>query len=282
MRVSSLSDARIIELISRHFVPVWLSRDRYQQEKIDREEQLLLGRIDLSRRTKKLEGGAVCVYVVAHTGDVLATLTVHKAWKPDLLIAFLKKIIADEKVKPKKAEKVEKKVEAPKAKGKDARLLAVRTRLDGGDNRGTSRDLVELTKEEWSAFLPPQGAKAGKSWKVKPAVAEKVLKHAYPPLPNWDAKLAKMSSCELKATVKSLDDGEAVIRLEGKLDLIYPHKGEPTDGRVTARLVGVVRCDVNDGKLTTLELTSDGATYAWRWQDKPLTKATSIAVELLE
>src|SRR5262249_41213656 len=106
MRVSSLSDERIIDLISRHFVPTWISRDRYQMEKVSREEQLLLGKIDQSRRAKKLEGGAVCVYVARSSGDVIATLIVHKAWKPDLLIEFLKKIIADEKVEPKKAEKV--------------------------------------------------------------------------------------------------------------------------------------------------------------------------------
>src|SRR5262245_30882645 len=140
MRVSSLSDERNIDLISRHFIPVWLSRDRYQLEKVEREEQLLIGRIDQSRRAKKLEGGSVCVYVATHTGDVLATLIVHKACKPDLLQAFLKKIIADEKVKPKKLAKDDKKAEppAPKAKGKDARLLAVRARIDSGENRGLS------------------------------------------------------------------------------------------------------------------------------------------------
>src|SRR5262245_39832269 len=243
MRVSSLSDERIIDLISRHFVPVWISRDRYQMEKMEREELLLLGKIDQSRLTKKLEGGAVCVYVARTSGEVIATLIVHKACKPDLLSAFLKKIIADEKIKPKKAEKVEKKVEEPKAKGKDARLFAVRTRFDGAENRGTSRDLIELTKEEWSAFLPPADAKAGHSWKVSKAAAEKLLLHPYPPLPHWKESLAKLSSHSLKATVKSVKDGEAVVRLEGKLDLIYPNKGEKNDGRVTADLVGVVRCD---------------------------------------
>lgn len=282
MRVSSLSDDRVIDLVSRHFVPVWISRDRYQMEKISREEQLLLGRIDLTRRTKKLEGGSVCVYVARADGDVFATLIVHKACKPDLLLDFLKKIIADEKVKPKKPEKVEKKVEQPKAKGKDARLFSVRTRFDVGDNRGTSRDLVELTKKEWSAFLPPSDAKAGHSWKVPKDVAEKLLKYAYPPVGHWKESLAKMASCSLTATVKSNKDGEAVVRLSGKYDLIYPHKGEPNEARVKGDLVGVIRCDVEGEKLTTLELTSDAATYVLYWQDKPQVRATSMAIELLE
>src|SRR5687768_3484885 len=124
MRVSSLSDRRIIDLVSSYFVPTWLSRDRYQLGKIEKEEQEFLARIDTSRRKKKLEGGAVCVYLVAGSGEVLATLTVQKAWKPDLLLAFLKKAIADEKLKPRRAADVKPAAvaETPKAKGKNARL----------------------------------------------------------------------------------------------------------------------------------------------------------------
>src|SRR5262249_2366190 len=64
MRVSSPSDARIIRLVSRNFVPAWLSRDRYQLEAVPREEQALVARIDADRKKKALEGGAVCVYLV--------------------------------------------------------------------------------------------------------------------------------------------------------------------------------------------------------------------------
>src|SRR5437773_2383485 len=100
MRVSSLSDDRVIALVSRHFVPGWLSRDRYQMEKPAREEQDLVARIDADRLRKKLEGGAVCVYIVSGEGSVLATLPVQKASKPDLLITFLKKVVAAQKLTP--------------------------------------------------------------------------------------------------------------------------------------------------------------------------------------
>lgn len=281
MRVSSLSDSRVIPLVSKHFVPVWISRDRYQQEKISREETLLVGRIDKSRREKKLEGGAVCVYVATANGDVFATLPVQKASKPDLLVAFLKKIIDDKQVKPMKAEAAAERP-APKAKAKDGRLFAVRTRFDAGENRGTSSETVELTKEEWMAFIPPETAKAGRTWKVPKEVAEKLLIQAYPPLPHWKASLAKMDSCQLTATVKSNKDGAVTIRLEGKFDLIFPLKGEPTDGRVTANLVGIVRCDAKEQTLTSVELASDGGKYVSYWQSKAQTRTTSIAVELLE
>jgi hypothetical protein len=281
MRVSSLSDRRVIDLVAGHFVPVWLSRDRYQLGKIEKEERELVARIDASRRKRKLEGGAVCVYIVESSGEVLATLPVQKAGKPDLLAAFLKKVIQDEKLKPRREAIKPAAAEVPKAKGKDGRLFAVWTRFDGKENRGTSRDLVELTKAEWSAFLPAK-VKKGHSWKVARGSAEKLLKNAYPPLPHWDAKLAKVVACELTATVTEAGEGDVRVRLEGKLELIYPHKGEPTDGRVTARVVGVIRCDAKGERLTALELASDGATYVWNWQGKPQTKAMSIAVAALD
>ena len=64
---------------------------------------------------------------------------------------------------------------------------------------------------------------------------EKLLRHAYPPLPHWDARLAKLRSCNLSATVMSISTGAALVRLEGSLNLVYPDKGKPDDGRATAR-----------------------------------------------
>jgi hypothetical protein len=281
MRVSSLSDSRVIPLVSKYFVPVFFSRDRYQQDKVSPEEAKFIARIDSSRRAKKLEGGAVCVYLATASGDVFATLPVQKASKPDLLAAFLKKTIDDKQVKPMKPSKGAERP-AAKAKSVSGRLFAVRTRFDAGENRGTSSETVELTKDEWLGFIPPETAKAGRTWKVPREVVEKLLRQAYPPLPHWNAKLAKMDSCQLMATVKSNKDGDVTVRLEGSFDLIFPHKGEPTDGRVKAKLVGVVRCDAKEQTLASVELASDGATYVSYWQNKAQTKATSIAVELLE
>ena len=54
------------------------------------------------------------------------------------------------------------------------------------------------------------------------------------------------------------------------------------DGRVTANLVGVVRCDAKEQTLTSVELASDGGKHVSYWQSKAQTMATSIAVELLD
>ena len=285
MRVSSLSDRRIIEQVSRYFVPAWISRDHYQLEKPDRHEQDLLARIDASRHRKRLEGGAVCVYIATGSGEVLATLPVQKASKPELLLPFLRKLAADHKLKPRQPADVKSgaapRPVKPRPTTRGGQLFTVRTRFDEGpENRGTSRDVVELTKAEWSKLVAPEKARRGTAWKVPRAVAEKLLRQAYPPLPHWNAKLARVITCELTATVSAVKANEARLRLEGKLELVYPDRGEPTDGRVTARLVGVARCDPGRGTLTQLQLTSDGARYVWSWQGKLQPRAMSLAVEL--
>jgi hypothetical protein len=283
MRVSSLSDDRIISLVSRYFVPVWLSRDRYQMGKANRAEEALVARIDASRQRQRFEGGSVCVYITAADGEVLATLPVQKASKPELLVPFLRKVVDAEKLAPRKpaAVKAAPRPEAPKPAGKDSLRFTIRARFDDpGPNRGTSRDVVELARTEWSSFVAPAGARVGRSWQIPRAVAEKLLRQGYPPLPFWDAKLAKVTTCELTATVSKVTGDTVRLRLTGKLELIYPNRGEPTDGRATARLVGFARYDSAKNALTALALTSDGARYVWRWQGKPQPRDMSLSVEL--
>jgi hypothetical protein len=284
MRVSSLSDERIIDLVSRHFIPVWVSRDAYQRSPPDRAERDLLAHIDADRHRKRFEGGTVCVYVVTPDGDALATMTVQRACKPDLLAPFLKKIIADEKLSPRDGAAVKASaaaIRATRPATAGGRLFSVRARFDeAGPNRGTARDLVELTKEQWGAFLPPRAAE-GAAWTIPRGTAEKLLRHAYPPVSHWDAKLARIHSCTLSARVVGPSRGEVVVRLEGKLDLVYPDKGKPDDGRLTARLVGYARADTGRRTLRSMELVSEEGRYVWYWQGNPLPRATSLAVELL-
>jgi hypothetical protein len=283
MRVSSLSDERIIRLVSDYFVPVWVSRDGYQLAKPTQADRDLLARIDASRRAKRLVSGSVCVYIVRADGEALATLPVQQASKPDKLAPFLKDVVKAEKLTDRKPE--EQKASAaprparPLPSKPEARFFTLRSRFDDQTaNRGTSKDVVELLREEWSAFLPPAGARPGQGWAVPRGVAEKLLRHAYPPLPHWDQRLARVTACELRCRVTAVSAGEVRFRLEGRLEMIYPDQGKPTDGRVEARLVGTAAAD--DRALTAFALTSDGGRYTWQWQKRPQAKAMSLAVEL--
>src|SRR5215471_4357610 len=106
MRVSSLSDERVIRLISKYFVPVWVSRDSYQLDPRNKEEQAELERLDRQRHDRGLEGGTVCVFILDPDGSVRATQRVQLAYKPENLVPFLEKIIADQKLTPRSAEAI--------------------------------------------------------------------------------------------------------------------------------------------------------------------------------
>ena len=276
MRVSSLSDARLIRLIADHFVPVWVSRDDYQLPAADKDDKVLLRKIDDSRHAKKLDGGTVCVYIATPDGNVLATLPVQRAHDPKLLKPFLDRIVSEEKLKP----RVRPQAEAEKAKPANGRTFVVRTKFDDTPvNRGTSRDRVELTPKEMAAFVPAK-AEVGARWKLDGAVAEKLLRYAYPPLPHWDAKLARVDKAGLTARVVSVEGDEATLWLEGELELTYPVLKTPTDGKVTAKLAATATVDVRAGTLKAFALASRDGRYVWYWKGEPQPRKVAIAVEL--
>ena len=276
MRVSSLSDARIIRLVSDYFVPVWVSRDDYQLPAAGKDDKALLRKIDDSRHAKKFEGGTVCVYIAAPDGAVLATLPVQRAHKPELLKPFLDRIVREQKAKPRSRPQVA----AEKAEPANGRTFVVRTRFDDTPvNRGTSRDRIELTPEEMATFAPGK-AEVGTRWKIDAAVAEKLLRYAYPPLPHWDAKLARVDRAGLTARVVSAAGGEATLWIEGDLELTFPVLRTPNDGKVTAKVAATARVDVLTGELKAFTLASREGRYVWYWKGEPQPRKVAFAVEL--
>jgi len=126
------------------------------------------------------------------------------------------------------------------------------------------------------AFAPPADARPGDSWKIPDTIAARLFQYCYPPGPVWSVKESKVRSATLKATLTD----ETRIQLEGELELHYPNRGKPTDGRITARLVGFAWIDAKNKKLTSLALVSEQADYVWYWQDKPQPIKMRIAMEL--
>jgi hypothetical protein len=280
MRVSSLSDERVLGLIRRHFVAAWLSRDRYQLDGPDKAEQEELRRIDRQRHDRRLEGGTVCVHLLAPDGTVTATLPVQKASDPAKLKAFLEDFIEREKVKP-RPETRPAAPARPRARADGAVTLRVWTRFDDkGPNRGLSADRLELTAARAAAFVPARGARVGDSWKLAADGVDPIISYFYPPLPHWDVRESKVVDRTLTATVVAASEKEVRLRLEGRVELLYPYTGKPTDGRVTAKLLGTATVDPATRTLTGLALASEEAEYVWYWKDKPQPRKMSIAVEL--
>ncbi len=284
MRVSSLSNDRVIGLVSRHFVPVWLSRDGYQLGPRPKAERDEMTRIDRERLKRGLEGGTVCVYVLRPDGSLLSTLPVQKAARPENLVPFLEQIVAKERIEPRRPEAVRAssapRVVRPRPAEAGGIVLHVLTRFDERrTGYGVSEDWLTLTAEEARAFVPADGARAGSSWEVPAKVADKLFLHFYPPGPNWRAKDSTVIERSLTATVEAVSGKEVRVRLRGRLELSHPF-GSGKEGRVSATLVGVLRTDVARRTVTSFLMASQQAEYAWEWKGRPQPEKMVIAVEM--
>lgn len=284
MRVSSLSDERVRNLIEKYFVPAWVSRDSYQLEKRSREEQTELERIDGERAKRKLIGGSVCVFLLDPDGHIWATMRVQEACKPQNLVPLLEKTIAERKLTPRDSEAVRASAATPserKPKSEGSRLIHIWARVDQkGSNRGVSNDRVELTAAERKAFAPPADALPGSSWRIPDKIAHKLYLYCYPPGPRWKVSDCRVKSGTLKATLIAASESEARIRLQGEMELTFPNTGKPTDGRITARFVGTARVEGKTHALTSLALVSEQADYVWHWQGKAQPLKMRMAMEL--
>ena len=282
MRVSSLSDPRVVDLVSKYFVPVCVSRDDYQHDPRSQDEKAELLRLDRDRAKRGFKGGNVCAFVITANGDVLATQPVQLAYKPENLLSFLQTIVAEQKLGPRSEEAIRASAAQPadeRSKTAGSRFIHIWTCMDTGLNRGLTNDRAELTAAQCQAFLPPAQAKPGASWTIPEEIAHKLFQYGYPPGPQWMTKDCKVMKGTLKATLAAVSGAEARIELEGEMFLKFPF-GRPTEGRITSRLVGAARADCRKQTLTSLELVSEDAEYVWYWQGKPQPRKMRIAIEL--
>jgi len=285
MRVSSLSDPKVVELLKKYFVPVWLSRDFYQKadSKAEREEIL---RIDREVQRKKLEGGSVAVFLLDSDGTVLDAMRVHGASQPEKLVPMLQKIVDGKKVPARSEDAIRNAVSAAqeryKPKEEGGKIFHTWTRFT--DNRagyGVSEDWVELSKEEWEAFLPGKDAKAGTSWQVADKTIDKLAVFFYPPAPNWQVGDSEIVSRKLTATVRSISKDVAEVTLRGEVVLNHPFgTKKESPGKATVPVVGFARCDLKERTLSALALTSEGAKFVWQYQGTAQPQTMAIAVEL--
>jgi hypothetical protein len=285
MRVSSLSEDRVIRMVTKYFVPVWHSRDNYQMGELPREERDEIERIDRNKKVHGLEGGNVCVYLLRPDGAVVASLPVQRASNPDNLVPFLEKFIADEKLTPRKTNAVKASSAAPRVTRptppEGGLLLHTWVRHDDkGPNRGTSQDWVTWTAADWKSLVPAADVRAGATWEVPREAAYKLFARCYPPGPHWKAQESKVAAGELKATAVTVSKEEVRVKLEGKLEVLYPYSGKENDPRTKARVLSYLRYDPARHAITSFVLTSEEAESVWYWQEKPQTNKVLIAVEL--
>src|SRR5438045_2008462 len=94
MRAGSLSNANVITLLNRYFVPVYTSNEEYTENgSALPEEKAALHRIQQEDYAAKLSVGTVHVFIIKPDGHLLDTMHVAEAYKPEKLTAMLERAV---------------------------------------------------------------------------------------------------------------------------------------------------------------------------------------------
>jgi hypothetical protein len=265
VRAGPLSDDKVIVLLNNYFVPVAVPTDDYVEggkapEAEKAEIQRILGKTWVANNSIS--------YVVAPDGRVIdshlnstgASATERVAELLERCIQKLKTAAGQPLVKPAALS-----VLPPPAKA-DALVLHLTARSlpgKGAWGRLPAEDWIVLDRADWAKMLGPERADVGTSWELDKEAAAKFLVHFYPSSPNWDITQNRIEKQSLKATILSLRDGVARIRIDGDLRMKHHFLSIKDDNRfVEASVVGFIDFEPEGRKIRSMRLVTDKATYA--------------------
>ncbi len=278
MRTSSFSNEQVIELISKYFVPVWLSVDDYGTQKSEADLA------EWKQIQKRGKAGNIYVYIVAPDGGVIDKLGVAQALKPDeYLLPLLHKLIQEQALKPRDLKAVRASAAdldaVPRPRTEDGIML----RLWAHGERGRAEEWLELTAAEAAAFVPAANTTEGITWTIAGTTAERLYKHFYPPVGNYKAENSKVLNSALTAKVVGVSAQEFRMLLDGELEMQHNASCDNSmPAHVKMKVFGVLRYDRVRGRLTALQLTTDQGLHTWYWQGKPAHSRMDITVEMVQ
>jgi hypothetical protein len=120
-------------------------------------------------------------------------------------------------------------------------------------------DSLRLGAKDWAAFTPPQ-TEPGTTWSVPAAVARQFCRVLIPSSDQgWMPRPDDAKQARLTATVESLKDGVARIRLAGAWEAVHVYEGDPKrpiGGAAVAE--GLATYDLNQKAVQSLLLVFRG------------------------
>jgi hypothetical protein len=264
MRTGPFSSTEVIDRLNASFVPVYAVNEDYRGGgPAPKEERAEYTRVYREALAKKFSAGTVHVYVLSPKGEVIGTRHVADAAKTRGLIAFLDGVV--EKLGTKRGKPVvEPKAQsaAPAhAKGSLVLHLAARGLGGGGSWDGTAENWVVYTADEAKKLLPAGPAVAGAAWDLDPKLAARLLVHFYPVTENNDPAKNDIRRLELRGKVVAVKGGTTLARLDGRLVMRHDFYHKPDGKVVEAGLLGHLEFEPATGKVLSLRLVTDGATY---------------------
>jgi hypothetical protein len=300
MRASSLSNARVIDLLNHHFVPVHADGVYYQTNAVvSPDEKAAYRRIfqDFYQFNKEhqqagltqVSVGTVHAYVLDPAGKPFDALHVAEA-KPERVIAMLERAVQFFKVpggdtvakpmpqsvpprgKPDSlvlhltARYLVAKNQPGSRKDMDEDFVPVAPQLggerSGGWNALPSEDWIELKRPEWVKLLPAAVLSEGSSWEMDKDVAAKLLTRFYPTTENNDLAKNRIDRQALKGIVLSVRNGAVRARIDGTLKMKHTfYPNRPDENFVEATIVGYLDFEMNGPRVLSLRLITERASY---------------------
>jgi hypothetical protein len=264
MRTGPFSSTEVIDRLNAFFVPVYAVNEDYRADGVvPKDEQAEYLRVYREALAKKLSAGTVHVYVLNPKGEVVGTRHVADAAKTQELIAFLDEVVARLGTKSGKLLAEPKAQSAPPEhpKGSLVLHLAARGLGGGGSWGGTAENWVVYTPDEAKKLLPSGPVAAGTAWDLDPKLAARLLVHVYPVTENNDPAKNDIRAQTLRGKVLGVKGGAAVARLDGRLVMGHTFYHKPDGNVVETGLLGYVVFEPATGKVRSLRLVTDGATY---------------------
>jgi hypothetical protein len=274
MRAGPLSDDKVIDLLNHYFVPVYTANEEYTRDgsASPAEKKARVQMFAEAWKGGSTKGSPVfmasdaAVYMMSPDGHVVDALRLPDCLENHRVIATLEGVIkkfntprGETLVPPSPQSDVFTTKVMP---GSLAMHLTARYIPAGGTwKQLPGEDIVVLEKNEWPKLIPAN-AKVGTSWEIDKEVAAKLLIDFYPPSSNREPTTNRIDDSPLKATVVSVKDGVARVRLDCNLRMKHrflPIKDD--DKFVEAKVVGFVDCDMAKKQIKKVMMVTEKATY---------------------
>jgi hypothetical protein len=274
----SLSDARVIDLLNRYYIPVFTSNEDYAGAgAAGPEERAELNRIRQEGYAKNLSVGTVHVFVLGPDGSLRDTLHVADA-RPGVLAALLEKharalgtragapIVRPAMPPPPRVPPGGMRLHlvARYLEKRGDELVPV-TNAGGNWSALPGEDWIVLSAAETRPLLPPPGASVGATWEVAPSLSSRLLSRFCPPTENNDPAKDRLEEQKLTAT----KTGSGRVRLTGNFRLKHRFYHHDDDKRAAGELAGFVDMAPGERRVREFRLVTVHAGYGNGEQKTP-------------
>jgi len=123
---------------------------------------------------------------------------------------------------------------------------------------------IVLSREEVAKLLPPGEVKPGTTWNMDREATVRIVNYFYPSTENNDIRKNSIEEQSMQATVVSIKDGVARVRMDGHLKMKHPFYHKEDANVVDASILGYLDYEPETRKILSFRLVTEKATYGQR------------------